>query len=376
MAAFPKALTNRSLERGILPSAMRAVFRVLGLGLLALNCVPATGCSRDSPRAEPSIQLTIIPPAAVGGSERVAPIGGRAAGIRPDQRIVIYTKSGVWWIQPTTAQPFTTVGPDGTWQNTIHLGVEYAALLVDDGYRPANTRDALPPIGNGVVAMATVNGTGNFEARASKVLTFSGYEWDVRSIPSDRGGPNDYDPDNAWTDAEGRLHLRLSKRDGRWTSAEVILRRGLGHGTYSFTVGEVSGLDPSAALGLLTWDTEGVEQNHREMDVEISRWGDPRIPNAQYVVQPFYVPANVARFAVPPGTLTHSFQWEPGRVVFKTVRGAIPTGGAPVARHEFTSGVPTPGGEHVRICLYYFRYAPAPPQKDVEVVIERFLYVP
>ena len=230
------------------------------------------------PRDEPSIQFTTIPPAAVGGSERVAPIGGRATGIRPGQRIVIYTKSGVWWVQPLTSEPFTTVGPDGTWENTIHLGMEYAALLVDDGYRPANTRDALPPLGGGVIAIASVKGTGDLQTRASKVLTFSGYEWDVRSIPSDRGGPNDYDPDNAWTDAEGLLHLKLAKRDGRWTSAEVILKRGLGHGTYSFTVRDVSGLDPSAALGLLTWDTEGVEQNHRELDVEISRWGDLRDP--------------------------------------------------------------------------------------------------
>ena len=355
---------------------MRLVFRVLLVALLGLSCIPVTGCGRESPRDEPSVQFTTIPPAAVGGSERVAPIGGRATGIRPGQRIVIYTKSGVWWVQPLTAEPFTTVGPDGTWENTIHLGMEYAALLVDDGYRPANTRDGLPPLGGGVIAIASVKGTGDLQTRASKVLTFSGYEWDVRSIPSDRGGPNDYDPDNAWTDAEGLLHLKLAKRDGRWTSAEVILKRGLGHGTYSFTVRDVSGLDPSAALGLLTWDTEGVEQNHRELDVEISRWGDLRIPNAQYVVQPFYVAANVARFTAPPGTLTHSFRWEPGRVLFRTVRGARATEGALVAGHEFTSGIPTPGGERVRINLYYFRYAAAPPQRDVEVVIERFLYFP
>jgi hypothetical protein len=354
---------------------MRDVFRVVWPALLVLSCVPVTGCSRDIPREEPAIQITTIPPAAAGGSERVAAIGGRATGLRPGQRIVIYTKAGVWWIQPLTAQPFTTVSADSTWQNTIHLGSDYAALLVDASYRPANTRDALPPMGSGVIAIATVKGTGNLMTRPPKVLTFSGYEWDVRDIPSDRGGPNDYDPDNAWTDAEGLLHLMLAKRDGRWTSAEVILKRGLGHGTYNFTIRDVSGLDPSAALGLLTWDTEGVEQNHREVDIEISRWGDSRIPNAQYVVQPFYVPANVARFTAPPGTLTHSFRWEPGRVVFTTVRGAR-AGGPQVAGHEFTSGIPTPGGEHVRMNLYYFRYAPAPPQKDVEVVIERFVYVP
>ena len=349
--------------------------RLLCSSIAVVIGLSVAGCRDETPKADPAIQLSVIPPAAVGGSEMVAPIAGRVTGARSGQRIVIYTRSGVWWVQPTTAQPFTTVELDGMWKSTIHLGTEYAALLVDAGYRPANTRDALPPLGNGVVATTIAKGTGDFVTRASKVLTFSGYEWDVRSIPSDRGGPNDYDPDNAWTDAQGMMHLKLARREGRWTSAEVILKRELRHGTYLFTVQHVSGLDPAAALGLLTWDTEGVDQNHRELDVEISRWGDPKLPNAQYVVQPFYVPANVARFSAPAGTLTHSFRWEPGRVVFRTFRGARAEG-AQVARHEFTSGIPTPGGERVRMNLYYFRYAPAPPQKDVEVVIERFQYVP
>jgi len=306
----------------------------------------------------------------------MAAVAGRATGMRAGQRIVLYTMSGVWWVQPTTAEPFTNVEPDATWRSKIHLGSEYAALVVDAGYRPANTVDALPPLGNGVVAIATVKGTGDLATRPPKVLAFSGYSWNVRDIPSDRGGPNDYDPDNAWTDAEGRLHLKLARRDDRWTSAEVILAHGLGYGTYNFTVRDVSGLDPAAAIGLLTWDTEGVEQNHREMDVEISQWGDPKIPNGQYVVQPFYVAANVARFSAPAGTLTHSFLWEPGRIVFSTFRGARTAHGTQVAGHEFTSGIPTPGGERVRINLYYFRYAPGPPRKDVEVVIERFQYIP
>jgi hypothetical protein len=288
----------------------------------------------------------------------------------------VYTKSDLWWVQPLTAEPFTEIGPGATWRNTIHLGTEYAALLVDAGYRPENTRKALPALGNGVSAIATVKGTGSFVPPPRKVLTFSGYEWEVRDVQSDRGGANEYDSNNAWTDAEGLLHLKLAQRDGRWTSAEVILTRQLGYGTYVFTVRDVLGMDPAAALGLFTWDDDGADQNHREMDVEISRWGDPTLPNAQYVLQPYYLPANVARFSVPAGTLTHSFRWEPGRVAFRTVRAARSGDGAPVASHEFIAGVPTPGGERVRMNLYYFRYAPAPPQKDVEVVIERFRYIP
>ena len=127
---------------------------------------------------------------------------------------------------------------------------------------------------------------------------------------------------------------------------------------------------------MLTWDENGAEQNHRELDIEISQWGDRSIHNAQYTLQPYYVPANVARFSAPSGTLTHSFRWEPGRAAFRTVRGTRATEGVAVAQHEFTSGVPTPGTERVRMNLYYFRFSPMPPQKDVEVVIERFQYLP
>jgi hypothetical protein len=68
-------------------------------------------------------------------------------------------------------------------------------------------------------------------------------------------------------------------------------------------------------------------------------------------------------------------RWEPGRALFKTFRGASAEG-AIVAQHEFTSGVPTPGNERVRMNLYYFRYSPSAPRGAVEVVIERFQYIP
>ena len=214
----------------------------------------------------------------------------------------------------------------------------------------------MPAPGGQVVAVATVKGTGNFAERPRKTLMFSGYEWELRAIPSDRGGYNDYDPDNAWTDAQGHLHLRLTQRDGRWTSVEVVNTRSLGYGTYMFVLRDVSQLDPAAAVGLLTWDDQGAEQNHRELDIEISQWGDRTISNAQYVVQPYYVPANVVRFAAPPGLLTHSFRWEPGRALFRTVRGAALSARGPVvAEHEFTAGVPIPGTEKVRMNLYFFR---------------------
>ena len=352
--------------------------RVLGQLLVVPLCLLAVVCGQRPPAVEPVIEFTTVPRAAEGGSDALAPIAGRVTGARPGERIVLYAKSGVgvWWVQPLTVEPFTTIEADSTWKSRIHLGTEYAALLVRSGFRPQPTTEALPKPGGDVITIATVKGTGELVSGRPKVLSFSGYEWEVRQTPSDRGGMNDYHPDNAWTDADGVLHLKLRQREGQWTSAEVILTRTLGYGTYAFVVRDTSQLDPAATMGMFTWDDQGADQNHRELDVEISQWGDRSIPGAQYVVQPYYVPANVVRFTPPPGRVTHSFRWEPGRALFRTVRGAGSGPQPVVAEHEFTSGVPIPGDERVRINLYFFRYSPVPPQSDVEVLIERFQYFP
>jgi hypothetical protein len=141
-------------------------------------------------------------------------------------------------------------------------------------------------------------------------------------------------------------------------------------------VRDVSQLEPAAVLSIFTWDDSDAGQNHREMNIELARWGDAASKNAQYVVQPYYVPANVVRFNVPGGDLTHSFHWEPGRVTFKTVRGPVADGPGLVANHIFSSGVPAPGGESIHLDLFIFGNAKDPLQKDLEVVIEKFEYLP
>jgi hypothetical protein len=144
-------------------------------------------------------------------------------------------------------------------------------------------------------------------------------------------------------------------------------------------------LEPSFVFGMFTWDYSGGAQGNREMDIEITRWGDPSNQNAQYVVQPYDVAANVVRFAAPEGILTHTFRWEPGRVSFRTVRGM--GGGleggpesvqrsAMVAEHVFTSGVPSPGIESVRMNHYVFHGSAAVQASASEVVVERFEYLP
>lgn len=343
---------------------------------LALVCLVSIGCRSSPARPAVAIEFTKVPPADKGGPDTRDTIEGRVIGAKPGQRIVLFSKSGVWWVQPDAQEPYTTVGAAGKWSSFTHLGTEYAALLVDPGYRPPSQIDTLPANGDGVVAVAAVNG-GTATVPLHKTVGFGGYEWIVRGAPSDRGGKNAYDPQNAWTDDEGALHLRIASAAGDWTCAELSLTRRLGYGTYVFVVRDVSHLEPAAVFSIFTWDGQAVDQNHREMDVEISRWGDPAGKNAQYVAQPYYVPANVARFEAPPGVLTHSLRWEPGRAAFRTVRGAGTSGGgALVAEHVFTSGVPSSGNELLRLNLYIFRRSPQALDKETEVVVERFEYFP
>jgi hypothetical protein len=348
---------------------------ILGLFL----CLLLGGCgSVATTTSAPSIEFSKVPRADEGGPGKLERIAGRVKNAQPEQQIVLFTKSsGLWWVQPLADQPFTAIERDSTWKNDTHLGTEYAALLVKPGYRVTATAEMLPAIGGDVVAVAVVKGDTTSPA-VVKTLHFSGYEWKIRTAGSDRGGTrNAYDPANVWTDENGFLHLRIARRDEQWTCAEIQLTRSLGYGSYRFVVQESSHLEPAAVLSMFTWDELSADQNHRELDIEITRWGDPTSKNAQYVVQPFYVPANVARFAAPSGMLTHSFRWEPERVTFRTTTGNSNRRPARVvAEQVFTSGIPAPGGETIHLNLYIFGTGKQPMQQEAEVVIEKFEYLP
>jgi hypothetical protein len=346
---------------------MRSVSVLVGSCLFLCQCA--------SPARPPAIELTKVPPADPGGPDTREVIEGRVTGARPGQRIVLFSRGQVWWVQPEARQPYTTIQPDSSFHNFTHLGTEYAALLVDPGYHPPTRSETLPDKGNGVAAVTVVAGRAP-TGPVGRTLSFGGYEWTVRNAPSDRGGRCEYDPDNAWTDDAGALHLRIAPAASDWTCAEISLRQRLGYGTYVLVVRDVAHLEPAAVFGIFTWEGAAASENNREMDLEFSRWGDPSSKNAQYVVQPYYTPTNVARFEAPAGVLTHSLRWGPGRAAFRTVRGASHSGGRPVFEHAFSTGVPSSGNERLRLNLYLFRNSTRPLEKGAEIVVEKFEYFP
>jgi hypothetical protein len=337
------------------------------------------GCHSGQGNAAPKIAFSKIPPAAQGGREKVDTISGSVSGARPGQQIVIYAKSGPWWVQPWPDKPLIPIQANSTWSTSTHLGFEYAALLVEPGYHPAPTLDLAPTQGGLVVTVEIVKGVGSAVLAPTVPLHFSGYDWQVRTIAADIGGVNNlFDGDNAWTDASGALHMRIKKKAGKWTCSHVMLGRSLGYGTYVLVVHDISHLEPAAVFSMITFDQDGGDQHYRELDVEMSRWGKASDKtNAQFSIQPFYVPGNLHRFTAPAGALSHSLHWESGRASFKTVQGSSLRAGAPVvAEHVFTAGIPSPGTEAVMLMFYVVASEKTPLQNDAEVVIEKFEYLP
>ncbi len=225
------------------------------------------------------------------------------------------------------------------------------------------------------VLALSANGAGAATAPV-RSISFAGSSWAVKSSAGLVGpGPNVFSnsPENVWVDAAGQLHLRITYRNGQWLSAEVVLDHSLGYGTYQFNLASPTGqLDPNVVLGLFTW-SDTAAYNHREIDVELARWGDPTATtNAQYVVQPYSRAGNLVRFAQPADpTTSHQFTWGPKAVSFLSTTGA----GATIASWKYTGrDVPRSGDERTHINLWLNGGAPPTDGNEVEVVLSGFTF--
>jgi hypothetical protein len=345
-----------------------------GVAAIGLAGILLSGCDSRRPA---TIQITEVPEAGPGGAAKTVRIAGRATGTKPGQRVVLFARDGTWYAQPFASRAFTEIQPDHSWSNVTHVGTEYAALLVERDYAPPRVTDVLPGRGGPVIAVARVAGkdSGLSQQMTPGNISFSGFEWEVFRAPKDSFGtlyPNS--ASNVWTDDKGWLHLRITKEPEGWTGAEINLNRSLGYGTYSFVMHELPQLEPATVLSMLSWDPLDSGQYHRSFDILLGQFGDPTIKNAQYSILPRNVPGNEYRFTVPLGAFTHSVHWEPGRLSFQTQQ----MGGRSrvVAQHAFTSGIPTPGGERIHINLFAYGGSQVQEKNGVEVIVEKFVYLP
>lgn len=337
----------------------------------------AIGCRSAHESHKPSIQFTHVPPAQSGGQELLDHISGRVVDGQPGARIVLYAYSeGTWWVQPFKSHAFTDVDSDESWENSTHLGSEYASLLVAPDFRPPAKLSALPSVNGAVLAVATTKGAADHSV-TSKLLRFSDYDWKVRGSAGDRGGELcDYEPSNAWVDEKGYLHLLMGPAGGQWHCAGISLTRSLGYGTYRFVIFDSGHLPPSAVLAMFTRDNRQDPDDKIGMAIELSQWGKARQPNADYVVQPYYIPGNTAHFRVPPGPMTYVLRWEPGSAEFKALKGVPNASHGSVMAHVFKSGIPVPASETTHLEFYDFHHSQSGLQHPVEIVVQKFEYLP
>jgi hypothetical protein len=337
--------------------------------------------------AVPSI--TIDPLCSYGAA--ACNISGRVSGVNlSDYDVAPYIKvDEVWWTKPYLNPPTCPINPsNGTYSCSITTGGcdRYATAakvyLIRKSSEPTRCFPCLAPPTNPSVATATQN------RPYPRTISFSGYKWRVKKAPECRLGPgpnffSDASSD-VWVDGRG-LHLRIKKLLNYWYSTEVILDKSLGYGTYIFlTNSRVDNIDPTAVLGLFTWDSAVYHPTHREMDIEFSRWGNAGDPkNAQFIVQDssgLCGATNCSRFAVPSKLLTLYIVWSPGKADFRVYRGhyvGTPPSTSLIHRWVKTgASVPVPGKENIRFNFWLFGGRPPSNGVGGEVIMERFLFRP
>ncbi len=357
-------------------------FLVAGVLFLSTRCLSAS--------ADSYVEITNAPPFGTVGL-----LEGHAAcdDASPCGIAVYINVNGVWYNKPRWANPITAIGIDGSWSCDVATypagdvyATKYAAFLV-----PLSASNSVPildgkPLPEALDAIALAK-----DFHIQTPIAFSDREWEVKaSVPGSQigPGPNGFSTNNVWTDASGRLHLKINKEieagATNWSCAEVICGDEFGYGMYCFYLDSpVDDLDPSVVLSPFIY-SDHPDYAFRETDIEFTTWNDTAtVGNAQYAIQQWAHQVIVERFECPPGVTNsvHCFVWAPWRIDFKSLRGHDPTSTDPadlIYEWSYTNAnrVPPEGPVRPRINLYLSAGQPPTDDNPVEIIVSRFDYLP
>ncbi|HDR9105414.1 TPA: glycoside hydrolase family 16 protein [Burkholderia vietnamiensis] len=210
----------------------------------------------------------------------------------------------------------------------------------------------------------------------AREIRFSGYSWLVRNSGGQTGGPGPNvfsgTPDAVDVLPDGSLRLSILKTGSGWSCAEVILHQALGYGSYEIEVeNNPADMDRQAVFGFFSYDSSP-EQSHRELDVELSYWGNPDDDrNSQFVVQPDR-PGHKNRFVVKePGTL-YRIHWTRGVAEFT----ALSSDGSVLRHWVQREAVPDAADARIDLNLWLAKGRPPQTGLNVEFVVKRFRFTP
>lgn len=106
---------------------------------------------------KPEIQITEVPPKGAG-PDRVERIAGTVSGVNTKEcKVIVFAQTDTWYVQPYIETSDTEIKNSNTWQTDTHLGSQYAALLVNNSYKPPKTTGRLPEVGGPILAIVVVD---------------------------------------------------------------------------------------------------------------------------------------------------------------------------------------------------------------------------
>jgi len=219
----------------------------------------------------------------------------------------------------------------------------------------------------------------------SPMLSFSNYTWNVKS-GSATPGPNSWNPNNAYVDSNGRLHLRITfdSITKKWDCAEVWTTDTLGFGTYEWYLeGPIDQLDKNIVLGLFNYPASPkVPDATNEIDIEFAKWGIETNKAGNFTVWPATLLNGFTNQTYPfkvshiyPKT-SHRFIWSASSVIFQSYKGWNMEIDSLIARRSFKSKNPKlfipHTAEPVHLNLWLFKGMPPSNNKPVEIIIDKF----
>ena len=323
-------------------SNWRALWPAIAGMLLATFC-PA--------QFTPSIVITSLP--AFGAYPGY--LSGRVVAANPaDYKVaaLIFISGLGFYSKPYCAPTTTSLAPDGSFTVLLTTGGidQYAtlfAILVVPATASVPCYLGEPGIPLALEQQAVALKLVPRPNPAQREIQFAGETWIAKSSPAPVGpGPNYFSDstENVWVDASGRLHLRITYRNGNWYCAEIYSKRLIGYGAYRIQLDTAPGLDKNVIFGAFSW--ADAERNNREIDVlELGRFGNAADPNnAQNVIQPYTTPGNQMRFLLPEVAPTsHTMSWQPDQLSFQS------TNAESTVLHQWTYGGQPPVPDSTRL---------------------------
>jgi Glycosyl hydrolases family 16 len=253
-----------------------------------------------------------------------------------------------------------------------------------------------------------------FAKRKRYTNVWSKYTVEVKEGGDSLCGPGDNRfSNNTVAVNDDTLTMSFQKVGSNWEASEVRVllpdsEMPFQYGKFSFSIKSVTVLDTTdgsivsrvlpdnLVLGLFTWDdTEryDIHENwNHEVDIEISRWGDPNKSDVQFLVQPpgapqlrrFFSGTGTGSTSLNPGGHIYEFAWNPGKIDWYSTAG----GGQSHTYDTKTSILNgyedfiqcLPANIEIRINLWNSNGATAPSglsdRHKVEVAIDKFTYTP